>query len=208
MEAAIKLADQYGVGIVSVDNAFHYLWGGGYVMSAAERGYIAYTNCTAGLAEVVPFGGKFPTLGTNPHSWGFPTIPAVGFPVVVDWATSVVAMGRVQQFRREGKPLPPNAAVDKDGRPTTDANAAVSLLPFGGHKGYGLALIDELVGAMIGGSLPTLRSRWADADGKAHLRLLLPGHPPRGGQRRGLRPGPQPGAERQGSHCRRARPRQ
>jgi L-2-hydroxycarboxylate dehydrogenase (NAD+) len=162
IEAAIKMADQYGVGTVSVDNAFHYLWGGGYVMAAAKRGYIAYTNCTASIAEVVPFGGKFPTLGTNPHSWGFPTTAAVGFPIVVDWATSVVAMGRVQQFKREGKPLPPNAAVDKDGRPTTDANAAVSLLPFGGHKGYGLALIDELVGAMIGGSLPTLRSRWQD----------------------------------------------
>jgi len=167
MDAAIKLADQYGVGIVSVDNAFHYLWGGGYVMDAARRGYLAYTNCTAALAEVVPFGGKFPTLGTNPHSWGFPTVEAVGFPIVADWATSVVAMGRVQQLKREGKPLPPLAAVDKDGNPTTDPNAAVSLLPFGAHKGYGLSLINEIVGAFIGGSLPTLRSRWAD-DGDKH----------------------------------------
>ncbi|HSP42685.1 MAG TPA: Ldh family oxidoreductase, partial [Luteolibacter sp.] len=103
IETAIKLADKYGVGMVSVDNAFHYLWGGGYVMEAARRGYIAYTNCTAALAEVVPFGGKYPTLGTNPHSWGFPTTGAVGYPVVIDWATSVVAMGRVQQLAREGK---------------------------------------------------------------------------------------------------------
>ncbi|MEO1236244.1 MAG: Ldh family oxidoreductase, partial [Planctomycetota bacterium] len=72
------LADEYGVGIVSVDHAFHYLWGGGYVMDSAKRGYLAYTNCTAALAEVVPFGGKFPTLGTNPHSWGFPTASTVG----------------------------------------------------------------------------------------------------------------------------------
>ena len=167
MAAAIELADRHGVGIVSVDNAFHYLWGGGYVMDAAKKGYIAYTNCTAGLAEVVPFGGRSPTLGTNPHSWGFPTVEAVGFPVVIDWATSVVAMGRVQQFLREGRPLPPLAAVDKDGNPTTDAAAAVSLLPFGGHKGYGLALVNELVAAFIGGSLPTLRSRWAE-DGEKH----------------------------------------
>jgi L-2-hydroxycarboxylate dehydrogenase (NAD+) len=167
MDAAIELADRYGVGIVSVDNAFHYLWGGGYVMDAARRGYLAYTNCTAALAEVVPFGGKFPTLGTNPHSWGFPTVEAVGFPIVVDWATSVVAMGRVQQLKREGKPLPPLAAVDRDGQPTTDPHAAVSLLPFGAHKGYGLSLINELVGALIGGSLPTVRSRWAD-DGDKH----------------------------------------
>ena len=160
MDAAIKLADQYGVGTVSVDNAFHYLWGGGYVMDAARRGYIAYTNCTAALAEVVPFGGKFPTLGTNPHSWGFPTTESVGYPIVIDWATSVVAMGRVQQLKREGKTLPPLAAVDKDGNPTTDPNQAVSLLPFGAHKGYGLSLINEIVAGFIGGSLPTLRSRW------------------------------------------------
>ena len=160
IETAIKLADRYGVGMVSVDNAFHYLWGGGYVMDAAKRGYIAYTNCTAALAEVVPFGGKFPTLGTNPHSWGFPTTSAIGYPIVIDWATSVVAMGRVQQLAREGKQLPPNAAVDGDGNPTTDPTKAKYLIPFGAHKGYGLALINEIVGGFIGGSLPTLRNRW------------------------------------------------
>jgi len=160
MAAAMKLADRFGVGIVAVDNAFHYLWGGGYVIDAAKKGYIAYTNCTAALAEVVPFGGKFPTLGTNPHSWGFPTSAAIGYPICIDWATSTVAMGRVQQFVRENKPLPPGCAVDETGRETTDATKVKALLPFGAHKGYGLSLIDELVGAFIGGSLPTLRSRW------------------------------------------------
>lgn len=165
MAEAIRLADEFGVGTVSVDNAFHYLWGGGYVMDAARRGYIAYTNCTAALAEVVPFGGKFPTLGTNPHSWGFPTTAAIGYPIVIDWATSVVAMGRVQQLAREGKPLPPDAAVDADGMPTTDPGRAKYLLPFGAHKGYGLSLINELVGGFIGGSLPTIRNRWEQAAG-------------------------------------------
>jgi LDH2 family malate/lactate/ureidoglycolate dehydrogenase len=161
LDTCMRLADTYGTGTVSVDNAFHYLWGGGYVMEAAKRGYIAYTNCTAALAEVVPFRGKFPTLGTNPHSWGFPTTEAVGFPIVIDWATSVIAMGRVQQLLREGKTLPPHAAVDKDGQPTTDPAQAVSLLPFGDHKGYGLSLINEVVGGFIGGSLPTIRNRAA-----------------------------------------------
>ncbi len=160
MDACMKLADEFGVGVVAVDNAFHYLWGGGYVIDAANKGYIAYTCCTAALAEVVPFGGKFPTLGTNPHSWGFPTQDAVGFPICVDWATSTVAMGRVQQFLREGKQLPPGCAVDKDGKETRDPAKVVALLPFGAHKGYGLSLIDELIGAYTGGSLPTLRSRW------------------------------------------------
>lgn len=162
---AIRLADKYGVGTVSVDNAFHYLWGGGYVMDAARRGYIAYTNCTAALAEVVPFGGKFPTLGTNPHSWGFPTTAAVGYPIVIDWATSVVAMGRVQQLAREGKSLPPDAAVDETGAVTTDPKKAKYLLPFGAHKGYGLALINEIVGGFIGGSIPTIRNRWEKTAG-------------------------------------------
>jgi ureidoglycolate dehydrogenase (NAD+) len=166
MERAIQLADAYGIGQVSVDNAFHYLWGGGYVMDAAQRGYFAYTNCTAALAEVVPFGGKFPTLGTNPHSWGFPTTEALGYPVVIDWATSTVAMGRVQQLKREGKALPPNAAVDAQGQLTTDPEKVVALVPFGAHKGYGLALMNEIVASLIGGSLPTLRSRVAPADEK------------------------------------------
>jgi LDH2 family malate/lactate/ureidoglycolate dehydrogenase len=161
IETCIQLADRHGSGTVSVDNAFHYLWGGGYVMEAANRGYIAYTNCTASLAEVVPFKGRCPTLGTNPHSWGFPTTAAVGYPIVIDWATSVIAMGRVQQLAREGKQLPANAAVDREGRPTTDPAQAASLLPFGDHKGYGLSLINELVAAFIGGSLPTIRSRTA-----------------------------------------------
>jgi ureidoglycolate dehydrogenase (NAD+) len=159
MDTCMKLADEYGVGIVAVDQAFHYLWGGGYVMDAAKKGYIAYTNCTAALAEVVPFGGKFPTLGTNPHSWGFPTTEAIGYPIVIDWATSTIAMGRVQQFVRENKPLPPGSAVDKDGKETSDATKVSALLPFGAHKGYGLSLIDELYAAYIGGSLPTIRSR-------------------------------------------------
>lgn len=159
LETCIRLAEVHGTGTVAVDNAFHYLWGGGYVMEAARRGYVAYTNCTASLAEVVPFGGVFPTLGTNPHSWGFPTVDAVGYPLVIDWATSVIAMGRVQQLKREGRPLPPNAAVDAGGQPTTDPDRAVSLLPFGAHKGYGLALLNEVVAALIGGSLPTIRSR-------------------------------------------------
>src|SRR5262245_9033976 len=160
MDTCMKLADEFGVGVVAVDNAFHYLWGGGYVIDAAKKGYIAYTACTAALAEVVPFGGKFATLGTNPHSWAFPTQDAIGFPICVDWATSTVAMGRVQQFLREGKQLPPGSGVDENGKETTDPAKVKALLPFGAHKGYGLSLIDELYAAYIGGSIPTLRSRW------------------------------------------------
>jgi len=167
MERCMELASRYGIGQVSVDNAFHYLWGGGYVMEAAKKGFIAYTTCTSTLAEVVPFGGKFPVLGTNPHSWSLPTQDVCGFPMVVDWATSTVAMGRVQQLKREGKPLPPGAAVDASGKPTTDANEAAWLLPFGAHKGYGLSLLTEVMGGVIGGGVPTLRGGGAHPDIKS-----------------------------------------
>jgi LDH2 family malate/lactate/ureidoglycolate dehydrogenase len=167
MDTCMRLADKYGVGMVSVDNATHYLWGGGYVMDAALKGYIAYTNCTSAMSEVVPFGGKTPTMGTNPHSWGFPTQEAIGFPIVVDWATSTVAMGRVQVLKREGKKLPPGSAVDAEGRETDDPNKVAALMPFGAHKGYGLGLIDELYAAYIGGSLPEIRgTSRGDADEK------------------------------------------
>jgi len=167
METCMRLADQYGMGMVNVDNAFHYLWGGGHVMHVAKKGYIGYTNCTASYAEVVPFMGKAPTLGTNPHSWGFPTSDVIGFPIVIDWATSVISQGRRQQFEREGTPLPPDSAVDAQGNVTTDARKAVNLLPFGADKGYRLSPLNEIVAAMIGGSLPTIRSRWAE-DGEKH----------------------------------------
>jgi len=162
MDACIELAGQYGVGMVSVDEAWHYLWGGAYVLEAARRGVIGYTNCTAMLAEVVPFGGRRPTLGTNPHSWAFPTEAIAGFPILVDFATSSVAMGRVQQYAREGKALPPGTAVDRDGNETADPAQAAALLPFGAHKGYGLGLIDELFAGIIGGFLPTLRGRFSE----------------------------------------------
>ena len=173
IETCIALADKYGIGQVSVDNAFHYLWGGGYVMEAARRGYIAYTNCTSAQTGVVPFGGRKPTLGTNPHSWGFPTEAAIGFPIVIDWATSVIALGRVQQLAREGRSLPPDVAVDKDGNMTTDPAKVAALVPFGQHKGYGLALADELFAALIGGSLPTLRGRAAVPDEKQTPRFYF-----------------------------------
>jgi L-2-hydroxycarboxylate dehydrogenase (NAD+) len=159
MKTCVELASRYGVGMVNVDNAFHYIWGGAYALEAAEHGYIGYTNCTALLAEVVPFGGATPALGTNPHTWAFPTRKAIGFPVLVDWATSAISMGRVQQLAREGRPLAEGVAIDASGEVTTDAARVAGLLPFGAHKGYGLALINELIAAMIGGYLPSLRGR-------------------------------------------------
>jgi L-2-hydroxycarboxylate dehydrogenase (NAD+) len=176
MKRCMELADIYGTGTVVCDEAFHYMWGGGYVLEAAQQGYIAYTNCPASWAEVVPFGGRSPTLGTNPHSWALPTTPCCGFPIVIDWATSMMASGAIAVLAREGRDLPPDTGVDQHGQVTRKVNELSALLPFGRHKGFGLSLLDELYGAYIGGSLPTLRNRWAGADGG----LASPGDLPEG----------------------------
>ena len=164
MNECMRLADEFGSGTVAVDNAFHYLWGGGYVIDAADKGYIAYTCCTAALAEVVPFGGKFPTLGTNPHSWAFPTRARDRLSHLHRLGDEHGGDGPGAAIRPRGRALPPGSAVDAEGRETTDPGRVAALLPFGQHKGYGLALIDELLAAYIGGSLPTLRSRWKQGD--------------------------------------------
>lgn len=157
MKTCIDLADVYGQGSVIVKNCHHYLWGGFYVMQAAKKGYIAYTNCTSTLAEVVPYRGAKPTLGTNPHSWGFPTMNQLGYPITIDWASSKITFEKVAEMKREGKSLPPDSAIDEDGHITINPNHAKALLPSGDHKGYGLALVNELYAGFVGAPLPTLR---------------------------------------------------
>ena len=85
--------------------------------------------------------------------------------MVIDWATSEIAMGKVEQYKRENKKLEAPFGVDENGNPTDDPFAVKALLPFGRHKGYGLGLLNELYGGAIGGSLPTLRGRAAKAEG-------------------------------------------
>ena len=111
-------------------------------------------------------------MGTNPHSWGFPTQAAIGFPIVIDWATSTVAMGRVQVLKREGKKLPPGCAVDAEGRETDDPNKAVALLPFGALAILlGHLMTVESIGPIAGGTVSLLAivsGTWFPATGFLH----------------------------------------
>ncbi|XOV72628.1 MAG: Ldh family oxidoreductase [Verrucomicrobiota bacterium] len=173
VDECAAMAEDYGVGVVAVDNAWHYFWGGGYVLELAQRGFIGFTICTALLAEVVPYGGSKPVLGTNPHSWGLPTQEVCGFPVLVDWATSVISMGKAQQLAREGKSLPYQCAVNQKGNVTNDPKQIAGLLPFGLHKGYGLSLINELIAGIIGGWKPTERGRFAEGYKKSSTTFLF-----------------------------------
>lgn len=162
MARACELAEEYGTGCVAVDNAFHYLFGAKYVMDAARAGYVGFTTCTGAIPEVVPYGGTRKAMGTNPWTYALPTRKALGYDVVVDWATSVVSNGAVKAMVREGRRAPEGAIYDAAGNPTTDPTKFAGHACFGGHKGYSLCVLTELLAAFNGGSLPSIRSGASD----------------------------------------------
>ena len=142
--AAIERATAHGFALVGIND----IWMSGrsayYVEMAARAGLIAI-HTVAAPPMVAPLGGAEARLGTNPIAFGF---PMDGDPLVIDLGTSAF-MGTDLQFReRLGIPLPDGVAIDERGQPTTDAHAARrgALLPFGGHKGYALALALHALG--------------------------------------------------------------
>ena len=142
--AAIERASTHGFALVGVND----IWMSGrsayYVEMAARAGLIAI-HTVAAPPMVAPLGGAQARLGTNPIAFGF---PMEGDPLVIDLGTAAF-MGTDLQFRqRLGLPLPEGVAIDEHGRPTTDAAAARrgALLPFGGHKGFALALAIHALG--------------------------------------------------------------
>jgi len=144
--AVIERAHARGFALVGVNN----IWMSGrsayYVEMAARAGLIGI-HTVAAHPMVAPLGGAKAALGTNPIAFGF---PMDGDPLVIDLGTSAF-MGTDLQFReRLGLPLPDGVAIDEHGGPTTDAAAARrgALLPFGGHKGYALALAMHALGVL------------------------------------------------------------
>jgi LDH2 family malate/lactate/ureidoglycolate dehydrogenase len=145
IDLAVKRAKELGVAMVGIVHANHIGRVGEYPTLAAERGVAAFVTVGGLGKSVAPHGGKAGALGTNPVSFGFPA--AEHPPFLVDFATSAIAGGKVMVARAKGEPLPVGSLLDADGQPTRDANAYFSggaLLPFGGHKGYGLSLVSAL----------------------------------------------------------------
>ncbi|TDC52757.1 Ldh family oxidoreductase [Jiangella ureilytica] len=102
---------------------------------------------------VAPFGGAAPSLGTNPVAFSVPT--GEDHPVTLDFATAAIAAGKVKVALSKDEPLPPGAVVDKHGQPTTNAADYYDgghLVPFGGHKGYALSVIAELLSGPFSGA--------------------------------------------------------
>ena len=152
MAEAVRIAREQGVGAVGVKNASHCGAIGLYTRAAARHGCVSFAFTHAN-SVAVPHGGQRAFLGTNPISFAFPREGHE--PLCLDMATTSIPWGRVRNARREGHALPPDVAVDAQGAPTTDANAAAAVVPLGGsefgHKGYALALvIDLLCGPLLG----------------------------------------------------------
>jgi (2R)-3-sulfolactate dehydrogenase (NADP+) len=150
IDLAAERARLAGAGVVAVRRGNHLGSLGFYLRRCAGGGLVglAFTNTPPAMP---PPGTSTAYLGTNPIAAGF---PAAGEPVLVDMATSQVARGHVLRAARLGEPIPEGWAVDAEGRPTTDPAAAIdgSLLPLGGHKGFALALLVEVLSGVLAGA--------------------------------------------------------
>ena len=168
--AGIERARANGVAAVALRNASHIGRVGTYGEQAAAAGMISvhFVNVVGHPALVAPFRGSDARFGTNPFCVALPA--RKGAPLVLlDCATSVVALGKVRVAKNRRERVQDGALIDAQGRPTTDPNVMYTqpqgaLLPFGLHKGYGLALICELLaGAVTGGgtlsSVPMSKDR-------------------------------------------------
>ena len=152
MDRAIDLASTRGIGAVAVRNSNHFGAAGLYAKQATDAGFVALamTNVTPNL---VVSGGSAPITGNNPLAFGAPT--RLGFPLLLDISMSSVAGGKLLLAIEREEKIPFGWATDRDGRPTDDPSAGFAgfLLPLGGHKGFGLSLmIDILCGVLSGGA--------------------------------------------------------
>ena len=148
MEIAIERAKQTGSSIVGVYNTSHCGMAGYYADMARKADVIGlfFADC---LPRITPEGGTEAILGTNPLAVG---IPSNTVPVLFDMSTAAITNGDLLVAMREGSEIAKGLAFDPDGEATTDADAALkgSVRPFGGHKGFGLALIIQiLAGALV-----------------------------------------------------------
>jgi LDH2 family malate/lactate/ureidoglycolate dehydrogenase len=150
IDLAVGRAKEVGVALVGIVRSNHIGRVGEYPTLAAQRGVAAFVTVGGLGTSVAPFGGRQGALGTNPISFGFPA--ASHPPFLVDFATSAIAGGKVMVARAKGEPVPPGSLLDAAGEPTLDPNAYFAggaLLPFGGHKGYGLSLVSALFSGVL-----------------------------------------------------------
>jgi uncharacterized oxidoreductase len=163
--AGIERARSSGVAVVALRNAFHVGRVGAYGELAAAQGMasIHFVNVVGHGPLVAPFGGTDARLSTNPVCVALPGGPGGAPAFLLDFATSLVALGKVRVAMNRGERMAPDVLLDGQGAPTTDpavmfSDPRGSLLPFGLHKGSGLALACELLAGALagGGTLPSV----------------------------------------------------
>ena len=147
----IKTAKENGVAVLAINNSHHMAAMWPETEAVAEEGLVAFA-CTSYKPAVAPAGAIKPLFGTNPISFAWPRPGKT--PVVFDMATASMAMGEVQVAKREGHKVPLGTGLTKEGKETTDPGEIADggvLLPFGGYKGSGIAMMVELLaGALVG----------------------------------------------------------
>jgi LDH2 family malate/lactate/ureidoglycolate dehydrogenase len=152
IKAAIKNAKKTGIGMVAVKNSGHYGLSGYYAEQATKKNLIAmiYTNAPPAVA---PHGALKSLFGTNPICFGTPTGSKV--PFILDTSISMINRGKIRVAARNNQKIPEGVALDKFGKPTTDAKRALEgvQLPIAGFRGSGLAwMVDILSGVLTGGN--------------------------------------------------------
>ncbi len=159
MQRTIEKAAAVGCAVATVAHSNHFGIAGYYATLALEHDMIGVASTNAGRLAA-PTGGREVMLGTNPFAYAIPAADGDSF--VLDMATTTVALGKLEIAKRLGKPLRPGWAIDADGTMTLDpaAGMAGALLPLGGygtesggHKGYGLGLLADILCAVLGGGV-------------------------------------------------------
>lgn len=147
------MARHNGIGAVTVFNSYNCGVLGHHTERLAREGLIGlgFTNAPASIA---PVGGRKPVIGTNPFSLAVPDLMTGGVALLIDQSASVVAKSEVTAHKRRGEALPEGWALDADGHPTTDPEAALagSMVPAGGAKGFNAGLMTELFAAVLAGA--------------------------------------------------------
>jgi LDH2 family malate/lactate/ureidoglycolate dehydrogenase len=147
---AARLARQHGIGMVVARDCNHFGAAGFWAGRISQNGFLGICMCDSS-PQVPPWQGKQPRVGTNPLSVAVPHPNGRGW--LLDMATAAVALGKLEQLRLKGESeVPYGWALDSDGSPTTDIASARWLMPLGGYKGSGLAMMVEiLTGVLAGG---------------------------------------------------------
>lgn len=149
VDIAIDKASATGIAVVGAFNSYYSGRAGYYTERAARAGFVAI-HASSAFPMIAPTGGNEPILGSNPLAAAFPTD---GDPVSVDISTAGITWGEIQLARTTGQRLPDGVAVDSGGNPTSDPAAALlgAALPWGGHKGYALGAMVQLLSVVAGG---------------------------------------------------------